>query len=146
MHCRRTSQAQELMRQMARRQLYKFVQEVTLTPAARRMYAGMPTAEEVIGYQSSAKFDGVRPNVVACLLWLDCSPQLVCLPDMLGCGQGWRCTALVDPLCLLACGRMYGGLPSAEEVLSFHMMPWCLLPAVAGAAASAGRNHVRNAR
>ena len=54
MRCHRTSQAQELMRQMARRQLYKFVQEVTLTPAARRMYAGMPTAEEDIGYQSSA--------------------------------------------------------------------------------------------
>jgi hypothetical protein len=60
-------QAQELLRQMARRQLYKFVQEVTVTPAARRMYSGLPTAEEIIGYQSSAKFDGVStPAVVFC--------------------------------------------------------------------------------
>jgi hypothetical protein len=55
-------QAQELLRQMARRQLYKFVQEVTVTPAARRMYGGLPTAEEIIGYQSSAKFDGVSSS------------------------------------------------------------------------------------
>jgi hypothetical protein len=65
------------MRQMARRQLYKFVQEVTITPAARRMYGGLPSAEEIIGYQSSAKFDGVRLGLFefgVCILWLivDC--------------------------------------------------------------------------
>ncbi|WIA34897.1 hypothetical protein OEZ86_013184 [Tetradesmus obliquus] len=73
-HYEAVQQAQELMRQMARRQLYKFVQEVTLTPAARRMYAGMPTAEEVIGYQSSAKFDGVQlraQDVILCETHID---------------------------------------------------------------------------
>jgi hypothetical protein len=76
-------QAQELMRQMARRQLYKFVQEVTVTPAARRIYNGLPTAEEIIGYQSSAKFDGVSIQCGRCLAmlagWRLCSTVVLCL-------------------------------------------------------------------
>jgi hypothetical protein len=87
--CAAHRQAQELLRQMARRQLYKFVQEVTVTPAARRMYGGLPTAEEIIVYQSSAKFDGVSSSC--------------CLTDIeyVGC---WMHESR----------RMYGGLPTAE--------------------------------
>ncbi|KAF6260882.1 hypothetical protein COO60DRAFT_840296 [Scenedesmus sp. NREL 46B-D3] len=74
-HYEAVQQAQDLLRQMARRHLYKFVQEVTVTPLARQMYGGLPpAAEDIIGYQSSAKFDGVQlraQDVIVCETHID---------------------------------------------------------------------------
>jgi len=49
-------QAQALLRQLERRQLYKYVSEVTLGVDAQRRLAaaGKPSAEEIVGYQSTA--------------------------------------------------------------------------------------------
>lgn len=58
-------QAQELMQQVARRQLYKYVQEVTVSPSSK-WYNSLPAAEDIIGYQSSAAHCGVSRGVWAC--------------------------------------------------------------------------------
>lgn len=47
-------QAQGLLASLARRRLYKFVAEVTLDVAAQGRYRGVPSAEEIVGFQSSA--------------------------------------------------------------------------------------------
>jgi hypothetical protein len=64
-------QAQKLLSALARRQLYKYVQEVTLSAAQQAAAAGRgggpPSAEEIIGFQSSAMF-GVRNNRVLMMM------------------------------------------------------------------------------
>jgi hypothetical protein len=58
-------QAQALLQQLERRQLYKYVSEVTLDVNAQQRYTagGKPTADEIVSYQSSA-----QTGVSACCL------------------------------------------------------------------------------
>lgn len=67
--------AQALLRQLERRQLYKYVSEVTLGVDAQRRLAaaGKPSAEEIVGYQSTAA-TGVRLNpdeIIVCEITID---------------------------------------------------------------------------
>eukprot|EP00879_Flechtneria_rotunda_P033644 GHRR01037281.1.p1 GENE.GHRR01037281.1~~GHRR01037281.1.p1 ORF type:complete len:332 (+),score=112.96 GHRR01037281.1:128-997(+) len=55
-HSQAIDKAQKLLKQLARRQLYKFVQEVTVNREAQQQQQALPTAEAIIGYQSAAKF------------------------------------------------------------------------------------------
>lgn len=70
-------QAQELLKQLARRHFFKFVQEVTVNSGST-WRDRLPTAEEIIGYQSTSA-TGVR-GAITCILdskiWLFCDPLL----------------------------------------------------------------------
>jgi hypothetical protein len=66
-------QAQALVDQLERRKLYKYVSEVTLDASAQARYnaaGGKPTADEIVGYQSTAE-TGVSVSVMcgSCCLW-----------------------------------------------------------------------------
>jgi hypothetical protein len=59
-------QAQALVDQLERRKLYKYVSEVTLDANAQARYnaaGGKPTADEIVGYQSTAE-TGVSVSVM----------------------------------------------------------------------------------
>ncbi|KAF8061415.1 SAMHD1 [Scenedesmus sp. PABB004] len=67
-------EAQGLLDALFRRRLYKYVQELTLDPGQQARYRGTPSAEEIVGFASSAAHDGVQlraEDVIVCETHID---------------------------------------------------------------------------
>lgn len=97
------AQAQALLQQLERRKLYKYVSEVTLDVNAQHRYntsGGKPTAEEIVGYQSTAE-TGVSGLPGGGGLWL-------LLLRLQGRAALCGCTCINTPVRPTASGLMQG--------------------------------------